>query len=151
MPKKFEIYWYNEAPELKPAFLFNLRDNDIQKGGKIVVGEIIEGAVGYVAAQETVMFWTGRVVPFSPNRRCEWQGFELRCMVHPNTPTGKVPAAKLRDFNYAVAEVPNDKVAEKATSVGIPVVRTSQSKRVINVELSQFERQKAERRANLLP
>jgi len=86
MPKKYNTYWYQEGPEFKQAFLYNLRDNDIQSGGKIVQGEIVLGAVGLVVAESTAVGWTGKTLPFNPNRRCEWQGFELPCMTSPSLP-----------------------------------------------------------------
>jgi len=150
MAKKFSIYWYQEGPEFKKAFLYNLRDNDVQQGGQIEQGEIAVGAVGLVAAEATVFGWTGRVVSFQPNRRCEWQGFELPCMTLPSAPTSKVPASLLRDCNYTVAAVTSDDVRATAENLKVPCVRTPQGAWVINVELARFTGQGAARRATLL-
>jgi hypothetical protein len=150
MAKKFSIYWYQEGPEFKKAFLYNLRDNDVQQGGKIEQGEIVAGAVGLVAAEAVAFGWTGRTVPFQPNRRCEWQGFELPCMTLPSTPATKVPASLLRDCNYAVAAVTSEEVRATAESLKVPCVRTPKGVWVINVELARFTGQGAARRATLL-
>lgn len=147
MAKKFSTYWYQEGPEFKQAFLYNLRDNDVQSGGKIEQGEIALGAVGLVAAESTVV---GRTAAVVPNRRCEWQGFELPCMTLPSLPAGKVPANVLRDSNYAVAVITSEEVKAKADSLKVPCVQTPQGVWVINVELARFNGQGAGRRATLI-
>jgi hypothetical protein len=150
MPKKYSTYWYQEGPEFKQAFLYNLRDNDVQSGGMIEQGAIVLGAVGLVAAESTVVGRTGKILPFSANRRCEWQGFELPCMTLPTLPAGKVPASSLRDGNYAVAAITSDEVKAKADSLKVPSVRTPQGVWVINVELARFNGQGSGRRATLI-
>lgn len=150
MAKKFSIYWYQEGPEFKKAYLYNLRDNDVHSGGKIEQGEIVLGAIGLVAAESTAFGWTGKVLPFTPNRRCEWQGFELPCMALPSLPAGKVSASLLRAGNYAVAAITSDAVKSMADSLKVPCVRTPQGVWVINVELARFNGQGAGRRATLI-
>ncbi|PWU21782.1 MAG: hypothetical protein C5B50_01095 [Verrucomicrobia bacterium] len=150
MSQKFSIYWYQQGPEFKQAFLYNLRDNDVQQGGKIPLGAIIQGSVGLVAAEAEVFGWTGKLVPFNANRRCEWQGYELPCMASPALPAGKVSGGILRDWNYAVAAITSDQVKSMAESLKIPVVKTPEGTWVINVELARFERQGAGRRATLI-
>ena len=150
MPKKYNTYWYQEGPEFKQAFLYNLRDDDVHSGGKIAQGEILLGAVGLVAAESTAVGWTGKTLPFNPNRRCEWQGFELPCMTLPSLPAGKVPANVLRDGNYAVAVITSEEVKAKADSLKVPCVQTPQGVWVINVELARFNGQGASRRATLI-
>ena len=119
MPKKFSIYWYKEGPEFKQAFLYNLRDNDVQEGGRIAKGAIVQGAVGLVAAEVEVFGWTGNALPFNPNRRCDWHDFELPCMASPRLPAGKVAAGLLRDGNYAVAAITSDEVKALADSLKV--------------------------------
>ena len=150
MSTKFGKYWYNEGLEFRAAFLYNLRDGDVQRGGSISKGTITVGQVGFVAAEADVFGWTVKTCDFKASRRCEWQGFELPCMAHPSIPPGKVATARLRRFNYAVAEAISDDVAARAAKLGLPVLTTPSAYRVINVELSRFERQGAQRRATLL-
>jgi hypothetical protein len=149
MPKKFKIYWYQEGPEFKKAFLYNLRDNDVQEGGRIPQGAIVQGSVGFVAAEAEVFGWTGKVVAFSANRRCTWHDFELPCMASPSLPTGKVAGGLLRDWNYAVAAITSEEAKSLADDLKIPAVKTPQGVWVINVELARFERQGAGRRVTL--
>lgn len=147
MAKKFSIYWYNEGPEFKQAFLYNLRDNDVQEGGKIPRGAIVQGSVGFVAAEVEVFGWTGKVIPFAANRRCMWHNFELPCMAAPALPGGKVSGTVLRDWNYAVAAITSDEVKSFADNLKVPAVKTPEGVWVINVELARFERQGPGRRA----
>ena len=150
MPKKFSTYWYQEGPEFKQAFLYNLRDNDVQVGGKIAEGAIVQGAVGLVAAQCEVFGWTGKTVAFNANRRCEWQGFELPCMASAALPAVKATAVQLHDSNYAVAAITSDEVKALADNLKVPAVKTPEGVWVINVELARFERQGRSRRATLV-
>jgi len=135
MAKKFSIYWYQDGPEFKQSFLYNLRDNDVQSGGKIDQGEIVLGVVVLVAAENAVAGRKAKVLPFDPNRRYEWQGFELPCMTLPSLPAGKVPENVLRDGNCAVAAITSDGVKAKADILKVPCVQTAQGMLVINVEL----------------
>ena len=150
MAKKFKTYWYQEGAEFKQAFLYNLRDSDVQEGGRIARGMIIQGTVGFVAAESEVFGWTGKAVAFQANRRCEWHGFELPCMASPNIPANKPSAAQLRDANYAVAAITSDDIKALADQLKVPTVKTSKGVWVINVELARFERQGAVRRATLI-
>lgn len=150
MAKKYTTYWYQEGPEFKQAFLYNLRDNDVQKGGSIEQGEIVQGAEGLIAAETTVFGWTGRILPFKPNRRCEWQGLELPCMTQPVTPGASVAAIRLGVFNYAVVPVTSEAVKAAADSLKMPCVRNSQGAWVFNVELTRFSGQDSRRRAKLI-
>jgi hypothetical protein len=150
MARKHSIYWYDEGPEFKQAFLYNLRDDDVQEGGRIPKGAITNGAAGLVAAEAEVFGWTAKTMAFNPNRRCEWNGFELPCMTLPNVPAGRVPSAALRDSNHAVAAITSDAVKAMADSVNLPTIKTPEGVWVINVELARFERQGPERRATLI-
>lgn len=150
MAKKFSIYWYKEGPEFTQAFLYNLRDNDVQEGGRIAKGAIVQGAVGFVAAESEVFGWTGKTVAFNANRRCQWHDFELPCMASAELPAGRVPAGQLRDANYAVAAITSDAVKALADNLKIPAVKTPEGVWVINVELARFDRQGPGRRATLM-
>jgi hypothetical protein len=68
MPKRFSTHWYQEGPEFTQTSLYNLRDNDVQEGGKIPQGANVQGSVGFVGAETEVFGWTGEVVSFSANR-----------------------------------------------------------------------------------
>lgn len=154
MAKNFETYWYQESPFIRNAFLCHCRDGDVQRrsGAKIEQGAIIPGAVGVAAAEQVVPGFTANPVAFNPTRRCDWQGIELQCMVHPEVPAGAKTKKELRHFNNAVAELPDDAAARLASSVGVPVVTLHDGRRVINIELSSFQRQGIAnpRRAKLL-
>ena len=150
MSKKFSTYWYQEGPEFKQACLYNLRDNDVREGGKIAKGAVVQGAVGFVAAECEVFGWTVKTVAFTANRRCVWQGFELPCMASAALPGGKATARQLHDSNYAVAAITSDEVKAIADSLKIPAVKTPGGVWVINVELARFERQGRGRRATLV-
>lgn len=150
MAKKFSVYWYKEGPEFIAAFLYNLRDDDVQEGGRIGKGVIVQGAVGFVAAECEVFGWTGKSVAFNAHRRCHWHDFELPCMASPALPAGNVPASQLRDANYAVAAITSDAVKAIADDLKIPAVKTPEGVWVINVELARFERQGPGRRATLI-
>jgi hypothetical protein len=148
--RKHSILCYNE-PEIANAFLYNLRDFDAQTGGQISKGDIAQGAIGYAVAESTVVGWTAKTVRFRSSRKCKWQGFELPCMVHLQTPRGKSSYSKLRDFNYVVAAVINEQVASIAKKLHLPYLITSDGKPVFNLEISRFQKQGHERRATLLP
>jgi hypothetical protein len=149
MPKKL---LYDKIPGLKKAFLFNMRDGDELVGGQISEGDVIAGANGYVAAESTVVDCSARkTVRFNPTRDCEWKTFELRCMVHPLIPKGKVPKTKLRHKGHVVARVINQQVASMARKHAIPLLITPDGEPVINLEVSCFDGQGVERRATLLP
>ena len=150
MAKAFSIYWYQEGPEFKQAFLYNLRDNDVQSGGRIAKGAITAGAVGFVAAECEIGARSVKTLPFKPNRRCEWQGFELPCMTSPALPAGRPTASALRAANYAVAAITSDEVKAMADSLRVPALKTPEGVWVINVELARFARQGPGRRATLL-
>lgn len=150
MTRKHSKYLYN-IPEIRSASLCNLRDQEAQKGGQISGGDVTTGSVGFAVAENDVVGWTAKTVPFRPTRRCKWQGFELPCMVHPRTPPGKIDYGDLRDFNYVVAAVVNESVAAMARKLKLLYLITPKGKPVINLEISRFGRQNPGRRATLLP
>jgi hypothetical protein len=143
MSAKYSIYWYQVSALVKNAFLCNCRDDDLQErsGSRIEKGQIVVGAVGFVAAEQIVPGFSGNLASFRANRRCEWQGFTLPCMVHPNAPPNAVPREAFRHFNYAVAEVPKSGAVNIATNLGLPVLQDSEGRNLINVEISSFQRQ----------
>lgn len=152
MARKYSIYWYQKEQRIRDAFLYNCRDNDLQKIQPILKGCIIQGAIGFAVAECDVVGFTASIVPkFKSNRRCDWMGFTLSCMVHPQTPNGPLPKSRLRDFNSIVAELTKD--AEKvAKGKGVPVVRHKDGLKLVNLEIATFERQgiHSPRRAKLL-
>ena len=151
MSRNHSIYWYDEGPEFRSAFLFNLRDADVRSGGSIPKGAITDGQVGLVAAEDEVVGKSAKIVSFNPNRRCKWQGFELPCMVSKTLPGGRVTGPLLRRSNFAVAAITCPEVEETARSLKVPCVTTPEGVLVINVELARFERQKNRgRRATLI-
>ena len=64
MPKSFSKYWYQESAFVKNAFLFHLRDDDLIEDptARIPQGVIVEGALGYAAAEQTAPGYKARVV-----------------------------------------------------------------------------------------
>ena len=150
MPKNFTIYWYQEGPEFTKAFLYNLRDNAVQGGGKIAKGAITTGAVGFVAAECEVFGRTVKTAAFKGNRLCKWKGYELPCKTLASAPAGRVPASQLRDSNYAVAAITSDEVKAQADSLKVPAVKTPEGVWVTNVELGRFGRQGVGRCATLV-
>ncbi|MFT5470705.1 MAG: hypothetical protein ACI8UO_005836 [Verrucomicrobiales bacterium] len=152
MGRKHEIYWYQESKAIAAAFLYNVRDGDLQVGGSIEKGEIIAGCIGFTVAERNVVGYSGRCVSFEPNRRCMWQGVELRCMAHPDIPGSVTSKAQLRGFNYAVAELAGEEHVELAKQTNVPQVDTPSGSTVINIELTTFQRQGAgnPRRAKLI-
>jgi hypothetical protein len=62
-------------------------------------------------------------------------------MVHSNMPTGTTAKSALRDFNYAVAELPTPDAVSVATRLGMHVVQDAKGRNLINVELASFQRQ----------
>lgn len=154
MAHKSHIFWYGESSLARNAFLFNCRDADLipSPGNRISKGSIVTGSYGFVAAEELVPGFEGTIQQFRPNRRCSWQGFELACMTHPDTPPGKSRKAELRHFNYIVAELPNQQAISVAQCLKLPIVADSEGRKLVNLEIACFERQgKANpRRAKLL-
>lgn len=152
MPKKHETYWYQEDDSIAKAFLYHLRDGDIHPGGSIEKGEIVAGCYGFAVAESRVEGYSGQSVPYKANRRCQWNGLELRCMTHPDIPVTAKTKKDLRGFNYAIAEVQRDEERKLAIDVGVPVVEDQDGIHLINVELTTFQRQGAgnPRRAKLI-
>src|SRR5207244_3907986 len=104
MAKKHEIYWY-KTPAVADAFLYNCRDRDLRAGSGIPQGSIVQGVGGFVVAERDVPNLTGSIISsFRANRQCEWNGFTLGCMAHPQAPTGAATKQQLRPYNYIVAE-----------------------------------------------
>jgi hypothetical protein len=153
--KKHEIYWYQVSLFVKNAFLYHCRDADLRskQGSRIDAGTIVEGHGGYAIAEHSVPgFEASRAVDFKPTRQCGWQGFTLHCMVHSAVPSGRSTKAALRPFNNAVAELTDDAQFSKAVEMKIPVVVNRSGRKLINVELSTFEKQgiNSPRRVTLL-
>ena len=84
---------------------------------------------------------SGTILPFRPTRRCEWQGHELRCMVHPQMPAGARTKAQLKPYNYLVAELENEAQVATAQQLKVPVVKSSEGKILVNLECTTFEKQ----------
>lgn len=150
MAMKFEIYWYRVDRAIISAFLYNCRDNDLTEGGKISKGQIVKGCVGYAMAEKDLEGYSATIVPFRPNRTCMWHEHELPCMTHLDVPPGKVPAAKLRPYNYVVAALTDPSFEAEAQADGLPVVRDSKGQLFVNLEVSRFEKQAKYRQARLL-
>lgn len=153
MPKKHSIYWYRTHPAVAKAFLYHCRDRDLREGDGIPQGSIVQGVGGFAVAESSVPNLTGSIIPtFQPNRQCEWMGFTLPCMAHPQAPTGTATKQEFRPFNYIVAELSDSAAITEAQTLGVPVVTHSSGKHLANLEISSFERQgkSSPRRARLL-
>jgi hypothetical protein len=150
MAKKYLTYWYQEGPEFRAAYLYNVRDDDIRSGGRIEQGQIVQGAEGLVVAESTVIGHNGRIVEFQPNHRCKWKGFELPCMTLAPGSQASAKAVRLGALNYAVVPVTSDAVKATADSLKIPCIKHAQGTWLFNVELTRFSGQFAERRATLI-
>ena len=151
MAKKYSTYWYQEDDQFRRAFLYQCRDNDVTVGGSIAKGAVLEGVLGYCIAEAAVSGYSGRVVPFKPNRRCIWQGIELPCQCHPAAPASPATKNELRGFNYVVADLTAPDAREIAEQVKLPVVNVD-GKSLANLELDVFQSQGrgSVRRAKLL-
>ena len=152
MANKYKVYWYQEEQEVHDASLFNCRDDDLKAGAGINIGTIILGAGGCVAAERAVRGYTGTSISFHPTRRCEWQGPELRCLVHPDMPAGAKLKAELRPFNHIVAELTSAEQVSLAQKSGVPVITTPTGKQLVNLECACFQKQglKNPRRAKMI-
>ena len=139
---------------MENASLYHLRDDDLVEdlSAQIPQGAIVEGALGYAAAEQTVPGFQARIVRFLSNRQCEWQGLILACMTHPAAPTNKPPKKELRLYNYIVARLPDEGLMVLAQSTGVPVLTTPEGDKVVNLEVANFGKQGASspRRAQLL-
>ena len=143
MARRFKFYWYEKYPLVKNSFLFNCRDNDlkIDRNSWIKEGQIVKGATGYVIAEHNLPGFCGDIFRFKPNRKCHWQDLDLHCMAHDDIPSGPITKNALRHYQYAVAQIPDEKAAKIAADKGISVIVTKDRKYFINVELSTFEKQ----------
>lgn len=153
MAKKHSIYWYRTHPAVATAFLYHCRDRDLRDGSGIPQGSIVQGVGGFAVAESVVPGLTGSIIPtFQPNRQCEWMGFTLQCMAHPQAPTGTASKQELRPFNNIVAELTDTAALTQAQSFGVPVVTHPSGKNLVNLEISTFEGQgkSSPRRAKLL-
>lgn len=153
MAKKHEVYWYKTNPAVAAAFLCHCRDRDLRAGPGIPAGSIVQGIEGFAIAEADVPGLTGSVITaFRPNRQCEWAGFTLRCMAHPQIPEGATKKQQLRDYNYILGELTDPAAINQAKLLGVPVVQHSDGSHLINLEISVFQRQgpKNSRRAKLL-
>lgn len=147
MVKKTQWIWYRTNPDVEAAFLYNCRRRDLVDGHGIPKGTIVEGKNGLVVAEAAVPKVTGKIVAFSPNRRCHWQDMELSCMTNPAAPAGQpVP----RVFNYIVAEAPDLETEKLSTRLGVPVMRVPGGKALMNLEIARFKNQGKNRRATLI-
>jgi hypothetical protein len=143
MSAKFKIYWYQKSPFVRNAFLVNCRDNDLKpdSSSQIEEGEIVQGAVGYVAAEHNVPNFRGKIVRWKPNRKCQWLGSAWQCMAHPKIANGKTTKASLRHYQYAVVQLRDEAAVKVAVESKVPVIVTVGGKYFVNLELSTFERQ----------
>ena len=121
---KHKTYWYQISHFVRAAFLYNCRDDDLRQNSssRIPAGRIVAGQVGYVIAERAVLGFEGKIVDFEAYRQCDWQGNRLACMVHKSTPSGKLPKAALRHYNYVVAELPVASHKATALAVGVPII-----------------------------
>jgi hypothetical protein len=140
MAKKFSVYWYQEDDQFRRAFLYHCRDGDITIGGSIPKGAVVQGLFGFCVAEAEVVGFSGRVVPFIPNRRCEWQGLELRCQCHPGAPVSPANKKELNGFNYVVADLSAPEARALAEELKLPVV-TVDGQTLANLELQVFQAQ----------
>src|SRR5258706_15557838 len=124
MATKFKIFWYQESAFIRNAFLYNCRDNDLQRNqnGWIKEGQIVLGKVGYVIAEHSLRGFSGTIIPFKSNRRCRWLGLDLPCMAHQDVPNGSIPKRALRHRLHTVAQLPDDEAVKIAIKSGVPVV-----------------------------
>lgn len=99
------------------------------------------GMLGPIAAEGKVSGYKAKIVKFRPTRKVSWQGMELRCMGHPDLPSGARTKAEIKPYNYAVAELPDKDAVKLASQLGLKVLQTGNGKQVINVELTTFQRQ----------
>lgn len=154
MPKSFSKYWYQESAFVKNAFFYHLRDDDLVEdpAARIPQGVIVEGALGYAAAEQAVPGFKARTMRFTPNRQCEWQGLILGCMAHPGAPANQPSKKELRLYNNIVARLPDEAAVVLAKSTGVPVLTTPEGDMVVNLEVANFGKQGAAspRRAKLL-
>lgn len=152
MSKKYEVYWYSANETVRRAFLCHCRDNDLWPGEGIPIGVIVEGAIGYAWAEQRVPDLCGKRVQFQPNRRCEWCDFELRCMVHPKMPAGKLTKQQLRPFNNLVAELSEPAAIAMANNLKLPIFASGVGRFLVNLECATFQRQgnQCPRRAKML-
>lgn len=153
MPKKHDIYWYNEEPSVKKAFLYNCRDGDLRFGNGIPYGSIVQGIGGFVCAENEVPNLSASIIStFRANRDCDWMGFTLRCMVHPEAPLAPATKKELRPYNYVVASLTEVDSLAKAKTLGMSIISLSDGMHLINLEISAFEKQgiSCSRRAKLL-
>src|SRR5215218_2953041 len=154
MPQLFQKYWYKDEPILKRAFLCNLRDADVRRGGAIRQGDILVGQCGFAAAELNAAGFAGRTVEYLPNRCVEWQGYYLTCMALDGLPAGsnlKGQRAALRHKHYVIAELPNAKATAHARSVGLPAITSHGGHSLVNLEIFTVPgRTPVYRRAKLL-
>lgn len=161
MATKFKTHWHRESAFIKNAFLYNCRDNDLQRNRKgwIKEGQIVRGAVGYVIAEHNVPGFNGKIVSFKQNRECRWPlldcrwpDLKLRCMTHKDIPRGSHPRPALRRYNYIIALLPDDEEAVKiAVEKDVPVIITMGGKFYVNLEISTIPQiQDKNRKAELI-
>ena len=91
MVKKTQWIWCRTNQDVRDAFLFNCRKHDLVDG----LG-ISKGTNGFVAAEAAVPKVIGKTVAFRPNRRCAWQGLELRCLAKTAAPDHWLQAMTVR-------------------------------------------------------
>lgn len=114
-------------------------------------GDVVLGVKGFVVAENSIFGIRPRTISkFRANRRCEWKGMELPCMVHPRTPGSAMSSGALKPFNYVIAELPDEEVMRKALGYGVPVVVTGNRRFLCNLEVTRFKPQTVDRRARLI-
>lgn len=137
MPRKFTLYHYHKSA-IHSANLFNLRDGDLRSGGGISKGDLTVGQCGYALAHADVCDCSVQTAKFLPNRCVEWQGFFLTCMALDGLPAGKRlrgTRASLRHRHYVVAELSGPRAIAKARSIGVMVIRSTDTRYLLNLEI----------------
>lgn len=150
MARHHLIYWYRTNKDVAAASLWHLRDRDVEPGGGIARGTIVQGHYGFAVAECDVPDLSARSVTFHPTRRCRWQERELDCMVHPNLPAGTLTKPELRSFTYVVAELTAPDDIALAVQLGVTPVRTADGRTLINLEIANITGQPKPRKARLL-
>ena len=153
MASRFKHMWYRDpqfGAAVERAFLYNCRDNDLQPGGEVRKGQIVEGKCGFHVAQSDVPGLSAPARDFMPNRHCDWQNFHLPCQALPCLPAGRVPRSSCRHFHCIVADFSGSPAAQaRAAEMGLPLV-TVDGRLLANLEAASVPRQGKERIATLL-
>jgi hypothetical protein len=152
MAEKYEVYWYRKDPAVAKAFLYHCRDRDLRPGDGIARGSIVQGVGGFAVAESDVPGLAGDIVSaFRSNRKCEWMGFTLPCMAHPQAPAGTATKKELRPYNNVIAALTDPAAVQQAATANLSVITHADGTNLINLEISVFEAQgnSSPRRAKL--